>query len=309
MGNSTIEPITFKSLIQMKIPLRFLILSGLLVAGTAWAQPFGDPPSPPDFVPGMPEDLPNLDGFSEETKALREELLAARLALAEERRAFVEEYREANPDATRRDIAQAFATEYADEIAALKDLADQLRDAILEERPEGSQPERPEIPAELDDERAALQEAREALAEAREAYLKAFQEANPDATVEEAKEALRAWHDSEEATALRQDVAEAAKALKDAAEEFRPERPVRQNRPGVNHRRDQFRQAMGEMRDLNDSFHDDMQAATTPEEKKAVAQQYREARQELLDELKDSRRPDRGGPGGTTGGESNRPRD
>ncbi|MGC9452317.1 MAG: hypothetical protein ACP5I4_12820 [Oceanipulchritudo sp.] len=234
--------------------------------------------------PGGDVEPPAEFEIPEEIVVLRSELESLKVALKESRDALLDEL-EAN-EATREEKIVALAewrAAHEEDIAAIRDLADQLRDLVDEYRPD-----RIDIPEEIQVKRDTLREMRQDLAESRREVILALE----DPTAEEIRAAIEAWR------AENQDLIDETRALAEEIRawfrENRPHRPPPGLSEGMVQRRAQFRQNIQEMRQLREQL---MNPDLTEEQYEQIRMQQRELLQERKTLMR-NKRADEGGVGG-----------
>lgn len=244
-----------------------LLSSGLLLTVVSVSAQFqGPPPGRPPFMGEVPEEVKDLhtqiDAIRDSLKTSREAAIAS---LGE--------------DPTREAVIAAVAvwqTENAATIAEMEGLTAQLRTLIQENRP--ADPNRPEISEETLQAREALKSRREALADSRREAILGLGE-NP--TDEAVRAAIEAWRtaNADEIAAVEALAAE----LRDSFRGMRPDRPGMHQDAGMMARREGFKENAEAMRQNRQELRQQMQDPNlTPEERRALMQQFRDEQKDVL---------------------------
>ncbi len=274
---------------------KILIFAGMTLATglTLAVEP------PVDEVPDRPAP-PEIEYPTPEPAipGLREQLTALQSELAEARSALTEELADAS-DEERAEAIAAFRAENARIIGQIQDLAAELRESFAEYRPE--RPEIPEVPGEVEDARAELSVLEAELSESRDAALAGLPE---DATPADVAAAIVEWRESNadkvaDAEELRAIVAEWSSEVRADRQDGRPEVD-----PALVERREAFRANAQEMRQAREALRDDLRDAPE-EDRAAMIRAFVEERREAMQERHDIRRMER--TGGGDGGGSRRP--
>lgn len=268
-----------------------LAIGALALPPAIFAQgEFGPGPGPgPDAgAGGGPRMLPPEIELPEEIAAIRDDLVALRESLAASRREVLDAL---GPDATREDRAAAleeWRTVHEDEIADVRELGQELRDA-LEELGIGGGRSPIEIPPEISEARDEMHALAQSLGDSRRAVIDALGE---DATVEERRTAIEAWRVEHAA-----DLAELAALREQIGTWLRENRPDRGQRPGmasnVRDRVRAFREDAQEMRQARRQLRDRLAAASTEEERREIIRQFRERYRDLMQERRELKRLER----------------
>lgn len=265
----------------------FILLSSglLLTVVSATAQFQGPPPVRPPFRGEVPEEVQNLhaqiDTIRDTLKTSREAAIAA---LGE--------------DPTREAVMATIAawqSENEGPLAEMEALTAQLRTLIQENRPSDSN--RPEIPAETLQAREALKARRDALADSRREAIVALGE-NP--TDEAVRAAIEAWRtaNADEIAAIEALAAE----LRDGFRDMRPERPGMNRDAGMIARHEGFKQNAEALRQNRQELRQQMQdPSLTPEERRALMQQFRDEQKEVLQARRELLRQKRAAESGAGG--------
>lgn len=242
------------------------------------------PQGPPEFVADVPEEILTLRA---EIKALRDELTASREAL-------LKEIDETATREEKRAAIQQWNETHRASMANLRELSEELRAMIHENRPGGPPMD---IPEDILDMRADLRDQRQALADSRRVALAAIGE-NP--TDEDVRAAIEAWR-AANADAIAE-VQALADELRTWFQDNRPERPGRAFTPGMAERRADFRANLASMKENRMAFSEKMRDPNLdPEMRHALIQEFREQNRELMQERKAlmrQQRIDQGGVGG-----------
>jgi DNA repair exonuclease SbcCD ATPase subunit len=247
------------------------------------------PPSPPDITPpefgaDIPEEIVLLHG---EVKALRD-------ALRDSRQAALQSLGEDATREERMEALQNWRAENSTEIEDVRELSEELRELIRENRPDGPWVD---VPEEIVALREELQTQRQALAESRQSEIAALGE-NP--TDEEVRAAIEAWRlANADAIAEAQGLAE---QLREWFRENRPDRPGAAFTPGMALRRAAFRENVREMRQNRMQLRNQLQNPDLSDpERQQIMATFREQQRELMQERKSLKRQQRISQGGVGG--------
>lgn len=262
------------------------ILVSLLMAGMAFnlgvAQPARRGPGTlPEPQPGWSRpDIPvEVNELRTQVMELRTELDAARNELLSE----------LGPDATQAERIAALAefhTLYAEKIAEVRVLSQQLADQVRDTRPE---PHPIDLPYEIVAKQAELAAARAELQASREAVLAALGE---DATDEEIREAMLAWREAN--TAAVEAVQALAAEIRAWFQENRPERPVRPVTAAMRQRRSDLQAKAVAIRESRQAFAQAMgDPNLTEAERRRLAEDFRAEQRELMQEQRELKRQQR----------------
>jgi len=244
---------------------------------------------------GLERNLDRLEAPAEvvalqsELRTLRDELRASRDAVLEA----------LGEDATTEDriaAIQDWQTENEIDLETVRELANDLRSALEEYRPE--RPDAPGMNPEVIALRENLETLRTTLQESRDAALAVLGE---DATEEEIETAIAEWR---EANADQIAAVESARdELKTWFKENRPDRPGRGISAKMKERQAAFRAQAMQLKEARQALREQLSNPDlTEEERQAIIEEHREEHRTMMQEIKELRRNQRRG-GDNTGGD------